>query len=129
MMGFIQSIALAAAAFAAAASVRTPSPFPVNPPQPTRGAHCADGGGRAIGDAIGKGAYIRQELQLASIEANRHVVGYVYSGSDGNQYIDLTPTVKGEHVRLLKAGDLPRPDAIMRYCFADAWTRAWGQTR
>lgn len=128
MIAALQSIVMAAA-LVAAASVPTPAPFPVNPPAPQRGAHCPDGGGRAIGDAIGKGAYIRQEWQIASTRLDRHLIGYVYAGSDGYDYIDLTPAVPGERVRLLQKADLPRPGAFLRYCFSDVWTMPWKPKR
>ncbi len=120
---------LVAAAVAAAASVPTAAPFPAVPPAPVLGAHCPDGGGRAIGERIGKGFYIRQELQLASLDKDHRVIGYVYSSSDGNQYIDLTPSDPAERVRLIRADDLPRQGAFLRYCFSEAWTPKWGQIR
>lgn len=114
-----------AAAVAAAASVPAPLPFPVNPPAAHAGAHCPGGGGRAIGEGVGRG-YIRQELQIITRDSQQRVLGYVYSGSDGDDYIDLTPSDARARVRVLQAGDLPRPGAMLRYCFSGPWTQPWG---
>ena len=120
--------AVSAAALTAAASVLSPGPQATAPPfvPAQKGAHCWDGGGRAVGDAAGKG-YIRQELQIVAY-TDRHVVGYIYASSDGNDYIDLRPSVKTERVRLVRDGDLPVAGAMMRYCFSAPFTAPWGFT-
>jgi hypothetical protein len=72
-------------AFFIAAAQSVPQTLPIA----QRGLRCA-GGGRAIGDAVGK-TFILQELQIVSRDGERKVIGFIYSGADGQDYIDLTP--------------------------------------
>jgi hypothetical protein len=109
------SLILAAAASTAAVSIPTPLPFPVA----ARGLRCP-GGGRAIGDRVGK-SYILQELQIETREKQPKVVGFVYSSADGNDYIDLSPSVPDEKTRLMQDGDLDPVTTMMRYCFSAPW--------
>jgi hypothetical protein len=108
-----------AAALVAAASV------PGQLAAPARGAHCAGGGGRAIGDRAGKG-YIRQEFQVVTRDAQLRVLGYVYSSSDGNDYVDRRPSEPSQRVHLLQDGEIDTRTEMMRYCFSGAWTAPWG---
>jgi hypothetical protein len=50
-------------------------------------------------------------------------IGFIYSGADGNDYIDLTPSDPQEHVRLMRDGE-PAKNAMMRYCFSEPWNGA-----
>lgn len=108
-----------AAALSAAASVpETPAPFPAVLAPAARGAHCP-GGGRAIGDRIAN-AYILQELQIVTRDADMKLVGFVYSGSDGRDYIDLSPSDPKAKTRLMRDGE-PPVNTMMRYCFSAPW--------
>jgi len=106
---------LAAAASTAAVSVSTTPPLPVA----LRGLHCP-GGGRAIGDRVGK-SYILQELEIETREKNPKVLGFVYSGADGNDYIDLSPSAPNEKTRLMRDVDIDQSTMMMRYCFSAPW--------
>jgi hypothetical protein len=114
----LPSLVLAAAASTAAVSV--PSAPPARAlPIAARGLRCA-GGGRAIGDRVGK-SYIVQELELLTRDKNASVVGFIYSGADGNDYVDLSPSIAGEKTRLMGDADVDRGATMMRYCFSSPW--------
>jgi hypothetical protein len=98
-----------------------PSTVPSTLPIASRGLHCP-AGGRAIGDPVAK-TYILQELQIVSRDPQMKLVGFVYSGADGNDYIDLTPSDPQEHVRLMREGE-PGKNTVMRYCFSEPWNGA-----
>jgi hypothetical protein len=110
---------LAAAASTAAVSIPTARPFPQVLPVAMRGLRCPDGG-RAIGDRVAK-TYILQELEIDTFDKEPKLLGFVYSGADGNDYIDLSPGVPGERTRIMRDGDINRGTMMMRYCFSTPW--------
>jgi hypothetical protein len=114
---------LAAAASTAAASIQPPlaQAFPLALPNAARGLHCPSGG-RTIGAPVGK-SYILQEIEIDSREKQPRVLGFVYSGADGNDYIDLSPST-GAKTRLMQDGDVNRMTMMMRYCFSAPWNGA-----
>jgi hypothetical protein len=118
----LQGVILAAAAMAAASVQMTAQPFPAVLPVAASGLRCPSGG-RAIGDPVGK-SYILQELEIDSREKQPKLVGFVYSGADGNDYIDLSPSVGGEKTRLMRDGEIDRATMVMRYCFSAPWDGA-----
>jgi hypothetical protein len=99
-----------------------PSTVPSTLPLAAHGLHCP-GGGRAIGDPVAK-TYIVQELQIVSRDKDMNLIGFIYSGADGNDYIDLTPSDPHEYVRLLRDGEPPKITTMMRYCFSEPWNGA-----
>jgi hypothetical protein len=107
--------AILAAAVSTAAAPASPAALPVA----QRGMHCP-GGGRAIGDRVGK-TYILQELQIVTRNADQKLVGFIYSGADGNDYIDLSPSVQSERTRLMRDGEPDKTTTMMRYCFSEPW--------
>ena len=92
-----------------------------------RGLHCPSGG-RAIGDPVGK-SVILQELEIDTREKDPKVLGFVYAGSDGNDYVDLSPSVPGEKTRLMRDGDVNEATMMMRYCFSGPWDGVRKATR
>lgn len=90
-------------------------------PLAQKGLHCP-GGGRAIGDPVAK-TFILQELQIVTRDGDRKVVGFIYSGADGQDYIDLTPSDPREHVRLMRDGEPDKSKTMMVYCFSKPWMR------
>jgi hypothetical protein len=90
-------------------------------PVAQKGLHCS-GGGRAIGDQVGK-TFILQELQIVSRDANRNVLGFIYSGADGQDYIDLRPSNPHASVHLMGDGELNKATTMMVYCFSRPWMR------
>jgi hypothetical protein len=122
------AFALAAAIQFAVAQFRVPAqPFTEPLPAAARGLHCPSGG-RTIGSAVGK-SYILQELEIDTREATPRLVGFVYSGADGRDYVDFTPSSAGEKTRLMQTGDIDRDTMMMRYCFAGPWDGARTATR
>lgn len=116
----LPGVILAAAVSTAAASVQPPlaQVFPLALPAAAKGLHCPSGG-RAIGAPVGK-TYILQEIEIDSREQHPKILGFVYSGADGNDYIDFSPSVAGERTRLMQDGDVTRT-MMMRYCFSAPW--------
>lgn len=106
-----------AAAFPAAVPAFAADALPVA----QRGMHCA-GGGRGIGDPVGK-SYIVQELQIVTRDKDMKLVGFIYSGADGRDYIDLAPSNAGEKTRLLRDREPDPLTTMMRYCFSKPWMR------
>lgn len=88
-------------------------------PVAQKGMHCP-GGGRAIGDPIGN-TYILQELQIVTRNAGMKLVGFIYSGADGVDYIDLSPSVPGAKARVMRDEEPPKATTMMRYCFSEPW--------
>jgi hypothetical protein len=108
-----------AAALAAAVSIPAQPAFPSVLAPAARGARCP-GGGRAIGDPVGK-SYILQELQIVTRDRDRKLVGFVYSGADGRDYIDLSPSDTAAKTRLMNDGEKTPPGTMMLYCFSAPW--------
>lgn len=117
------AIILAAAASTAAADVQPPiaQAFPPTLPSAAKGLHCPSGG-RTIGAPVGK-TYILQELEIDSREKQPRVLGFVYSGADGNDYIDFSPST-GAKTRLMQTRDVDEMTMMMRYCFSAPWNGA-----
>lgn len=117
------SILLAAAASTAAVSIQSPlaQAFPLTLPLAARGLHCPSGG-RPIGAPVAK-TYILQELEIDTREQHPKLLGFVYSGADGNDYIDFSPSA-GEKTRLMREGDVDEVTMMMRYCFSAPWNGA-----
>jgi hypothetical protein len=90
-------------------------------PVAEKGLRCP-GGGRAIGDRVGK-TYILQELQIETRDADKKVVGFVYSGADGQDYIDLTPGDPHQYVHPMRDDELDKTRTMMVYCFSRPWMR------
>lgn len=90
-------------------------------PVAQKGLRCP-GGGRAIGDPVAK-TFILQELQLETRDADRRVIGFIYAGADGQDYIDLTPSDPHQRVHLMRDGELDKSKTMMVYCFSRSWMR------
>jgi hypothetical protein len=95
--------------------------LPAALPVAQKGLHCS-GGGRAIGDPVAK-TFILQELQIVSRDANRNVLGFIYSGADGQDYLDLTPSNPRAYVHLMGDSELDKGKTMMLYCFSKPWMR------
>lgn len=90
-------------------------------PVAQRGLRCP-GGGRAIGDSVAK-TFILQELQIVSRDGAKKVLGFIYSGADGQDYIDLTPSDAHGYVHVMRDGELDKTKTMMIYCFSKPWMR------
>ena len=117
----LPGVIFAAAVSTAAVSVQPPlaQAFPLALPVAAKGLRCPSGG-RTIGAPVAK-TYILQEIEIDSREQHPKILGFVYSGADGNDYIDLSPSVTGARTRLIQDGDVNRVTMMMRYCFSAPW--------
>ena len=88
-------------------------------PVAQRGLRCP-GGGRAIGDPVGK-TYILQELQIVSRDGEKKTLGFIYSGADGVDYIDLKPSDPHSYVHVMGDSELDKTKTMMIYCFSEPW--------
>jgi hypothetical protein len=102
---------------AQAQSSRLPAALPIA----QKGLRCPSGG-RAIGDPVAK-TFILQELQIVSRDANRSVLGFIYSGADGQDYLDLTPSNPHAYVHLMGDSEVDKSKTMMVYCFSKPWMR------
>ena len=116
----VARVILAAAVSTVAAAVQAiATPVPAGLPVAARGLHCQFGG-KAIGDRVGK-TYIVQELEVVSRDIHESIIGFVYSGADGVDYVDLSPSMYDAKPRPMQDGDLDRSKTMMLYCFSAPW--------
>lgn len=102
-----------------AGSRATALPLPLPFPDARPGLRCASGG-RPIGAPVAH-TFIAQILEVVDRAAPRKVIGWIYAGGDGRDYLDLSTTTPQTHTVLLKKGDLDLTKTFMRYCFAAPW--------
>lgn len=102
-----------------AGSKAAAAPLPVRFPDARPGLQCPSGG-RAIGAPIAH-TFIAQILEVVSRDAPHKVVGWIYAGGDGRDYLDLSASDPQAQTVVLKAGDLDPAKTYMRYCFAAPW--------
>ena len=63
------------------------------------------------------GYFIATILELRSRDKEPKVIGYIYAGSDGQDYLQRT----GEQTHLMRPGEVPPSEAFMVYCFNKPW--------
>ena len=111
--------ATAAALFAAASIPATQSqtPSPAVQLAPARPGMRCPSGGRAVGEDVRNGYFIATILELHSRDKDPKVIGYIYAGSDGQDYLQLV----GGRTHVMRAGEVAQSDAFMVYCFSKPW--------
>lgn len=109
------TVATAAATIAAASVLSAPAQTELPAAKP--GMHCASGG-KAIGDDIRSGYFITTVLEVRTRDKDRKVVGWIYSGSDGIDYLQKT---EDKRAHQLADNEVSLVETMMVYCFSKPW--------
>ena len=106
-----------AAALAAASILPATAQNADKLPPAKPGMHCASGG-RAIGEDIRNGYFITTVLEVRTRDKDRKIVGWIYSGSDG---IDYLQRLDEKNAHQLGDGEISPAETMMVYCFSKPW--------